>query len=404
MSQRLQKAGFCELIEGEKWTLKKGGSYFVQRNQASLIAFHLPKKKMEEGIIIGAHTDSPCLKVKPNGESEKNELILLNFEVYGGPILASWFNRDLILAGRVFYKSSKGKGAIESRCVCLDKHPIMIPQLAIHLNRDVNEAGFVLNKQEHLTAIACSKSEYEGSSYLKYILQKELGAKAEILHYELFAIPFEEPRFLGANGELMASFRLDNLASCQAALDALLSAKPQDNKLLMTAFWNHEEVGSESSEGAASSFFSDTIERIAFHLDMDTEAFLRFKANSFTLSIDVTHATHPNYEEKHDLRHKVFLGKGLCLKTNAQERYTSHGEIVSKLIALWQEKGIPFQTYVSRNDIPSGTTIGPIHAARTGIRSMDIGIPLLSMHASRELIHRDDQKSMTQALQHLMDQ
>jgi aspartyl aminopeptidase len=396
MCQKLLRSGFTELHEKEKWSLKSGKSYFVQRNQSSLIAFHLPKKELESSITLAAHTDSPCLKVKPQGEFEKDNLAMINFEVYGAPILSSWLNRDLALAGRVFYRKSKDK--IQSELVTFTEYPLMIPQLAIHLDREVNEAGVKLNKQEHLSAIGAAINQLpKDTSYLHYLLKKQVGSH-EILHHELFAYPLEAPRHLGVKEEFLASFRLDNLVSCHAAIEAIAESKAQENKLQIAAFWNHEEVGSESSEGAGSSFFLDTLERIVFHLGLDKEEYLRLKANSYTLSVDVSHATHPNYKEKHDERHKALLGGGVCVKTNAQERYTSHGEITAKLLGVWKEKEIKIQPYVSRTDIPSGSTIGPIHSARTGIPSIDIGVPLLSMHAARELIHGEDHVSLKNAL------
>lgn len=311
--------------------------------------------------------------------------------MYGAPILASWIGRDLYLAGRVFYKD--GSGAIASKLVSFPKWPIMIPHVAIHLDRGVNETGLLLNKQEHLSAIISA-----GNLSIDGWLSEKISSK-EIVYKELFAVPSEGSSLLGANKEFLASSRLDNLAHVASATEVLLSEKPDEAGVLKAViFWNHEEVGSLTQEGAASSFCEDVMNRVAMLSGLTGEDVYRFKAQSLSFSCDVAHAVHPNYPEKHDPRHRPQLGKGIVIKTNAQERYISNAPLTAKFISCLQKEQIDYQFFVSRNDIPCGTTIGPIHASRTGFQTIDLGMPLLGMHAARELIHVEDYKSCMKAL------
>lgn len=391
LKEKFLLAGFEELDEKQPWKLLPGRSYFVCRSGSSFIAFHMPKKRLEKAIVVAAHTDSPCLKLKPLGEFSAEGLSLLNFEVYGAPILASWVGRDLYLAGRVFYQNKAGETV--SKFVAFPECPVIIPHVAIHLDRGVNETGLILNKQEHLSAVVSARE----ADINKWIAKK-VGTN-KIIYKELFAVPLESPRLIGQDNDLLAAARLDNLIHVATGVEALLSQKPDRGGMLRaTAFWNHEEVGSLSQEGAASSFFDDVMSRIAFSAGLDPEEFYCFKAKSTTFSCDVAHAVHPNYPEKHDPRHRPQLGKGLVIKTNAQERYISNGGITASLIALLEKNKIDHQFFVCRNDIACGTTIGPIHASRTGFQTIDLGIPLLGMHAAREVIHVKDYQSFVKAL------
>ncbi|MBS0656505.1 MAG: M18 family aminopeptidase [Verrucomicrobia bacterium] len=398
LKEQLLGAGFQELDEKERWHIAAGKSYFVIRNQGSLIAFHMPHKPPESAAVLAAHTDSPGLKLKPQGEFSAEGASLLNFEVYGSPILASWIGRDLTLSGRVFYQN--GSGEVLSQLVSLPELSLIIPHLAIHLDARVNESGLLLNKQEHITALAATSiEEKQLDSLLDNLLKSKLGADT-IIYKELFATPQEQARRLGLQQELLASARLDNLAHVVSATEAFLAQKPHTGGLLKAVvFWNHEEVGSTTSEGAASSFFEDVFHRIALASGLETDAYYALKARSICFSCDVAHAVHPNYPEKHDPRHKPHLGKGIALKTNAQERYISNSPLTARVIAQWQQRKLPYQFFVSRNDMPCGTTIGPIHASRTGLQTIDMGIPLLGMHAAREVIHVQDYLDSIKALE-----
>lgn len=382
---RLEKEGFTELFETTPWKIKKGHGYFVRRS-GSIFAFKVPTQPIERAITYAAHTDSPALKLKPQGEFLSDGQQLLHFEVYGAPILATWIGRELYLAGRIFCEDAKGK--IVQDLVSFKESPIFIPNLAVHLDRQVNETGLIVNKQDHLVALA-AESE---TSYLK-----KLFGKRKVVHAELFAVPLHTPSFCGLSNEWLTSYRLDNLASVVSSLEAFLQVQSKDT-LSMISFFNHEEIGSETYEGAQSGFFNDCFQRICFALKMDLEQQMCLKARSCTLSSDVAHACHPNHQDKHDVRHRVQLGKGIVIKTNAQERYASPFDLTASIIQAWKKHKIQYQFFSARNDIPSGMTIGSIHAAKSDVKTIDIGIPLLGMHAAREMIAVKDYVMAVDAL------
>lgn len=391
----LNSASFTELDEGKPWNLVPGKGYYAVRNGSALCAFILPKNKPKRVHIAAAHTDSPSLKIKPRGEYRKENLLMLGVEVYGGPLLTSWLNRDLGIAGRVVYLGKEG--SIQSANIAIDDAPVVIPQLAIHLDREVNTTGLLLNKQTHLSALAAI--DYPDGSYLEDMLKKKI-AYDKLLSRELFLYPLEKARLLGPNSELLSSYRFDNLGSVHAALTGLLSSVvPADETIKMAALWDNEEVGSDTAQGAASPFFSAIAERILLNFGASREDFFIFLHNSLCLSIDQAHALHPNYSEKHDPQHQPLLGGGIVIKSNAQQRYATDGlgEAFVKRLCLREE--IPYQSFVSRGDIPCGSTIGPIHATTTGMRTVDIGCPQLSMHSSRELAAVKDHLMMCKAVQ-----
>lgn len=394
--QRLKKQGFQELKENETWKIKPGQKYFVTRNGSSLCAFVTPLKMLERTRILAAHTDSPTLKLKPQPEIRRQNMILFGVEVYGAPMLASWLNRDLGLAGRIVYYDRKNK--LQESLVNLNEHPFIIPQLAIHLDREVNEKGPLLNKQDHLNVLAALDDTGTSQSYLETLLKEKISLK-EILNYDLFFYPLEKGRLIGQNGQLLSSYRIDNLASVHAALYALIDeADPLENDLKMLCFWDNEEIGSHTAQGAASPFLLHTVERIMIGLKLDREAFLRMIPQSICFSIDLAHAQNPNYMEKHDPQHPILLNKGAVLKTNAQNRYASDAHSASILQNVARALNLSLQKFVSRNDIACGSTIGPIHASLSGMPTVDLGCSQLSMHSSRELMAIKDHFDLYQLL------
>jgi len=397
--QRLIKEGFQELAEGEAWRLKPGGQYFIIRNGSTLSAFVVPLQMPRAANLIGSHTDSPAFKIKPNAEYLKENMLMLGVEIYGGPLLTSWLNRDLGIAGRIAAKD--GRGNIFSALVRIEDSPLVIPQLAIHLDRNVNENGLLLNKQEHLSALAALniKPDKNGKTqYLLEILQKAVDFKT-LLGYELFLYPLEPARLVGNKQEMISTYRIDSLGSVHAALHALTNAvKPHKDILKMVVFWDNEEIGSNTSQGAGSPFLPRTLERICLALGLKREDYFRLISQSLCLSVDLSHALHPNYPEKHEPRHQALLNKGLVIKTNAQQRYASDALSEARIVDLCHREKIPFQKFVSRNDIPSGSTIGPITANLMGMSTLDIGCAQLSMHSARELAGCQDHIDMCRFL------
>lgn len=388
IAKALEKERCEKLALNSKWQLKAGKKYFVV-NGGALIAFQAPQKTVQEAVILASHTDSPSLKLKPNAEYVKEGLAMLGVEVYGGPLLNSWLNRDLGIAGKVLFTDTQHR--THEALVNLTQDPVTVPQLAIHLDRKVNDEGLQLNKQEHLNAVA---GIYQGQSkepkFLEKMLQKLLPVK-ELLAHDLFLYPLEKPSLVGQGGELLAAYRLDALAAVHAIYRAFLSSKtPSATTLKMIAFWDNEEIGSQTSTGAESPFFSNTLERILYGLKLNREDYLRLLSASLCVSVDLAHAIHPNYPERHDPQHKLQLGKGVVLKTNAQKRYATDIHSAKKVIEIASKEKCALQYFAARNDIPSGSTIGPIQATLTGIPTVDIGIAQLSMHSARELIATAD--------------
>jgi aspartyl aminopeptidase len=390
------KNHFEVLHEGDSWDLKPGKGYVLQR-QGSICAFVLPEDPPHSIKLIGAHTDSPGFKLKPQAEFVKENMVMLGVEMYGAPLITSWLNRDLGIAGRVVYKDEENQ--LQTSLVNLDEFPVVFPQLAIHLDREVNEKGLLLNKQDHLAVLAGIVNAFDTSKngvYLYKQLQQKLNSH-RILSHDLFLYPLEKPKKIGVDGRLLASYRIDNLASAHAALRGLIQAKAPDRSTLkMIAFWDHEEIGSHTPQGAGSSFYSSTVERICLSLNLPREQYFQLIHRGICLSVDMTHALHPNYMEKAEPRHQVLMGKGIVIKSNAQYRYASDAISSAWVVDLCQENNIPYQHFVSRGDIPAGTTIGPIHAGLTGMPTVDIGIPQLSMHSCRELVDVQDHLCLCQ--------
>ncbi len=385
-AKTLEKNGFVGIRESEDWSkLKCGGKYFTLRNGSSLVAFILPKKPIKRTLLLGSHTDSPSLKLKPKPLFSKDNLVMLGLEIYGGPLLTSWFNRDLGIAGRVVVEGSKGK--LETHLVNVREHPVVIPQLAIHLDREVNEKGFAVNKQEGLNALV-------GILDTPITLERLLNVKGTIISHDLFLYPLEEARLTGINKEFLTSYRIDNLTSVWASVEALLKGSPQEDTLQMIALWDHEEIGSQSHYGAGAPFVKSILER----LTKDSESYHQMIARSTTISIDLAHATHPNYSDKHEPRHPIRLGGGVVLKYSSGYRYATDAETAAPLIQAAKKGSVSLQEFVTHGNIPAGSTIGPIHAGVTGMPTLDIGIPQLSMHSIRELIAIKDYQQLVTLL------
>lgn len=378
---------FVKLHEAAKWKLESGGRYYVIRDDSSIIIFVLGQKPLvDTGFkIIGAHTDSPGLRIKPNAASGTDGLLRLSVEVYGGPIIATFTDRDLSLAGRISYKDDQNK--IVSLLVKFDKPLLRLPNLAIHMNRAVNEEGLKLHKQNELPLILSGLTEESlPEAYFSELMQQKSGCEAErILSWDLAVFDTQKGVFWGATDEFYADSQLDNLASCHAALQALLDDSVLENDhTLVCAFFDHEEIGSESNKGADGSFLTDVLQRIALASESDREDFARALAQSFMISADMAHAYQPNFPLAYDQDHRVTVNKGPVIKVNANHRYSTESVSQAMFIDWCEQAGVPYQKYTHRCDLACGSTIGPITSARMGIRSVDVGSPLWAMHSIRE--------------------
>lgn len=397
--ERLQAHGFVELDERQRWSLSSGGRYFVIRGGSSIIAFVLGQQALgATGLhMVGAHTDSPGLRVKPRPAQGGDGLLRLGVEVYGGPILATFADRDLSLAGRVHIRSGDGSAA---RLIRFAEPLVRLPNLAIHMNRDVNEQGLKLHKQNELPLIFGLAGEVgDPAQHFRQTLAAKLEvAEADILSWELAVYDTQPGNFWGAQQEFIADSQLDNLASCHAALTALL-AVPSPEVTALCAFFDHEEVGSESAAGAGGSFVADVVTRLAAHAGLDAEGQRCMLARSFFVSADMAHAYHPNFPAAYEPCHKVTVNAGPVIKSNANQRYSTDAATAARFMRLCEQAGVPCQQYAHRTDLGCGSTIGPIVAARLGVPSVDVGAPMWAMHSVRESAGVLDHAYMIAALQ-----
>ncbi|MHA7262934.1 M18 family aminopeptidase [Arthrobacter sp. TMN-37] len=382
--RRLEAAGFVRLREEEVFPAEPG-SYFVIRDGA-LIAWLVPgDATATTGFsILGAHTDSPSFKLKPKPTTGRYGWLQAGVEVYGGPLLNSWLDRELTLAGRLVTRDGTEH--------LVDTGPLLrFPQLAIHLDRAVND-GLTLDKQHHMNPV-WGLGEVREADLLGLVAAAAGIDPGHIGGFDLVAADTQAPRIFGADGAFFASGRLDNLTSVHAGLTALLGAASADGPgrpIAVLAAFDHEEVGSASRSGASGPFLEDILLRISGGLGAGLEDRLRALAASFCISADAGHAVHPNYAERHDPANHPVLGGGPLLKINANQRYTTDAHGAAHWAALCGEAGVPYQEFVSNNSVPCGSTIGPLTATRLGIRTVDVGTPLLSMHSAREMCGVED--------------
>lgn len=391
MKQRLTDKGFTLLKETEPWSLKPGDKYIVIRNHSALIAFVMGSKHpTETGIrLIGAHTDSPCLRTKPNPELKSEGATQLGVEIYGGALLGTWFDRGLNLAGRLTCRvqSHSRPEHLKSILINFNRPVAVIPSLAIHFDREAN-TNKTINPQQHIQPLWHLPSSPD-LPFSQALLEQAATEYPdlqilEILGSELSLSEAEPPFTFGAGNELLSVPRLDNLLSCHAGLSSLLEAgQPHTSMLVAT---DHEEVGSETTSGARGAFLDSVLARITG----TTESLAITCARSFLISCDNAHALHPSYRDKYDPNHLPLLNRGPVLKINSAQRYASNAESGAVFRYLCTRAGVPCQEFVVRSDMGCGSTIGPSIASRTGIRTVDIGAPTLAMHAVREVTGNRD--------------
>lgn len=385
--ERLELNGFNEVKESDKWNLQKEGKYYVIKNDSALIAFTIGNGDIEEAgfKLIGAHTDSPGFRIKANPEMvSEGTYLKLNTEVYGGPILYTWFDRPLGIAGKVTIKGSSPLKP-EVKLVNINKPLLIIPSLAIHMNRSVNE-GLNINKQKDtLPLLSLINEKFEKDGYLLKILAEELKVDtSDILGFDLGLYEIEKGAIIGLNEEFISAGRLDDMWMVYAGIQALIESKPNKSTKVMVCMDN-EEIGSLTAQGANSALLLNILERITLALGKDREGLHRALANSLMISADLAHAVHPNLEEKHDPTNRPVLGKGPVLKTAASGSYSTDSYNAAIFEGLCNSAEVPYQKFFNRSDVRGGTTIGPITSSLLTIPVMDMGAPLLSIHSIREL-------------------
>jgi len=381
---RLTAAGFQRLDEMERWSLTAGDRRYVVRGGSSIIAFIVGSQPAATtGLrLIGAHTDSPGLRLKPKPAEDAAGMVRLGVEVYGGPILATFADRDLSLAGRV---NVRVPGGFASRLVRFADPLLRLPNLAVHMNREVNESGLKFNKQTELPLLlGVSEDGTKAEARFRQPIATALGVEPDdLLTWELNAYDTQKGAFWGVDREFLANSQLDNLASCHAALSALLAAR-EPAATCLCAFFDHEEVGSESATGAGGSFVQDVIARLTACAGLDGEDQRRMLARSFFVSADMAHGWHPNFPAAYEPCHHALVNAGPVIKSNANQRYSTSAETAARFMAICDKAGVPCQQYAHRTDLGCGSTIGPIVAARLGIPSVDVGSPMWAMHSIRE--------------------
>ncbi len=404
MSASLANNGFTELHEADEWKLHTQGElatgrYFVTRNDSSIIAFTINKEVSDDGFrMVGAHTDSPCLKVKPQPEIIKHGYLQLGVEVYGGALLNPWFDRDLSLAGRVSYLN--GDDELKEVLIDFEQAIAVIPSLAIHLDREANEKRSV-NKQTQLPPVllklppdmAAENKPVLRTILLEWLNKNHVNLQArEVLDYELSFYDVQAPAVIGLHQDFIAAARLDNLLSCYTGMQALLDEQNDSNAMLVCN--DHEEVGSMSAAGAQGPFLKTVLQRLCPQPEQLAIAIDR----SLMISADNAHGVHPNYSDKHDSNHGPILNEGPVIKTNANQRYATNSFTSASFKRYCRRADVPVQQFVTRSDMGCGSTIGPITASETGVATIDVGVPTFAMHSIRELAGRWDAYYLYRAL------
>lgn len=392
----LKAAGFVRLYEADEWNINPGGSYYVIRNDSSLIAFTSGAHPITEtGLrIVGAHTDSPCLKVKPQPEIAKHGYLQLGVEVYGGALLSPWFDRDLSLAGRISYFATDE--TIKHALIDFGNPIAVIPSLAIHLDREANQNRSI-NAQTQLNPVVMNLGADQTMDF-REMLANHMRSQysdidiVEVLDYELSFYDTQFAALVGINKDFIAGARLDNLLSCYVGLMSFIEAGEDVSCMLVCT--DHEEVGSMSHAGAQGTFLKSVLQRVCG----SNEAFGRAMDRSIMISADNAHGIHPNFAEKHDDKHGPVLNKGPVIKMNSNQRYATNSETAAIFRHLCIRADVPVQSFVMRNDMQCGSTIGPITATEIGVKTIDVGVPQLAMHSVREMAGRYDCYSLYKVL------
>lgn len=395
-AQLLAKAGFVAAKDAGATDARR---FYLRPQPGMLFAVAMPEGPANAELsfrIIGAHTDSPHLRLKPNADFERENMRLVATEVYGGALLYTWFDRDLGIAGEVYFRHN---GAIHQKLVRLDKLAVTLPSLAIHLQRGVNEDGFAPNKQNETNAVLSLDSHQKN---LRSLVAETAGiAEADLLSYDLSLFDQQRAQRTGAQNEFLSSARLDNLVSCFAGLTALAQNEPSAF-VQIVALYDHEEIGSTSESGADSSLSEQVLRSLQARLSLSEAEYRAVIARSLFLSADMAHGVHPNHADRHDAQNRPRLGGGVTLKVNQNRRYASSAATQAVFYDICKRHDLPHQTYTHRNDLPCGSTIGPTLSARLGMPTLDVGVAMLAMHSIRETCAYADVEVYTQFMRHFL--
>lgn len=391
MKKRLEKEGYKELKEEEHWEIIPGGNYYVTRNNSALIAFSIPKKPVWKFHIMASHSDSPALKIKENPEIEvEKAYIKLNVERYGGMLLAPWFDRPLSVAGRLIVRKD---GEIQEKLVTVDKDLLIIPNLAIHMNREVND-GYKYNVQKDMLPLY---SSYEGKgSFMKQVAAEAGVEEKDILGHDLFLYDRTAGTIWGADEEFVSAPRLDDIQCAFASFEGFLRGEHKKS-IAVHCVLDNEEVGSSTKQGAASTFLKDTLKRINMGLGRTEEEYLMALADSFMVSADNAHALHPNYTDKTDPVNRPVINGGIVIKYNANQKYCTDGVSAAIFKDICDKAGVPYQTFVNRSDMAGGSTLGNISNTQVPMKTVDIGLAQLAMHSVYETAGVKDTENLAKA-------
>lgn len=393
MKNILDENGFCEISEGKAWDLKEGGKYYVIRNYSSIIAFKIPNKNFKGFNIVASHSDSPTFKIKENYQIEVDKkLVKLNVEKYGGMIFSSWFDRPLSIAGKVVVKEGN---KFVSKLVNIDRDLVVIPNLAIHFNRNIND-GYKYNAQVDMLPLY---GGIDAKDTLMKLVAENVGVKEEdILGSDLFLYNRMKGSIWGANEEFISSPKLDDLQCAFSSLKGFLTGENK-NTVQVHAVFDNEEVGSLTKQGAESTFLADTLKRINSAMGRGEEDYLRAVANSFMISADNAHAVHPNFSQKSDPTNRPYMNEGIVVKFNANQKYTTDSMSSAVFKTICEDAGVPYQVFTNRSDMAGGSTLGNISNSKVSLNTVDIGLPQLAMHSSYETAGIKDTYYLVKAIE-----
>ena len=401
----LKAEGFEEIRYNEPWSLVPGGKYVMNHHGTTLYAFTVGEKFRAKDMLrmAAAHTDYPCMRIKPHADFVTNRYAQINVEVYGGPILNTWFDRPLGVAGRVVVRS---EDVFAPRTILYrsDKPILTIPNLAIHMNRDVNKGVEIHNQTDLMPIVDMLPKEQQSSEYFIEFLASELHvAKEDILDFELGTYCIEEPMYVGIEETMLSAPRLVNQTSVAALLETIMKAD-REKGINLIALFDHEEIGNTSKQGAASILLHDMTRRIAKGLGLNEEQTECMLYDAMLLSVDVAHAMHPNHKGKMDITNQPIMGDGFCIKEACSQSYATDAEAVSILRQICDANKIPYQIFVNRSDVRGGGTLGSVASTLLPVKTVDIGIPLLAMHSARELMGEADMRSLADAVRYFMSE